>query len=234
MTTPQTFPKSDYKDYPRTLAPDDLWGQVRRTVNGKPVSEAQIALIVEAVRTGLALERRDRVLDLACGNGALSRYFFDDCATLHGVDFSPYLIEVARRHFAQPPRIEFALGDAAGYVLGEPDPARFDKVLCYGSFPFFTDADGRTVLRELQRRFVNVRRVYIGNLPDRDLADRFYPAGTDFAAALDDPAAAIGIWRSADAWRALGADNGWTVRIHRMPAAFYAAHYRFDVILERA
>jgi len=228
------FSMSDYKEYPRTLAPDDWWGQVRRTVNGKPVSEEQIGLMVEAMRIGMALQPTDRVLDLACGNGALSQRIAGDCASLHGVDFSPYLIEVAQRCFAAPPRVSFALQDAAGYVTGEPEPERFDQVLCYGSFPFFTATDGEIVLRELQRRFVNVRRVYIGNLPDRDRARAFYPAGKDYVAELDDPAAAIGLWRSESDWLALAASQGWQARIHRMPAAFYASHYRFDVILDRA
>jgi SAM-dependent methyltransferase len=229
-----TFPKSDYKEYPKTLAADDLWGQVRRTVNGKPVSDDQIAHIVAAIRAGLALRADDHLLDLACGNGALSRYFADDCAALHGVDFSPYLIEVATRLFARPPRLTFALADAAGYVRAEPAPERFHQVLCYGSFPFFTAADGATVLRELGRRFVNVRRVYIGNVPDRDRAHLFYPAGKVTAAELDDPAAAIGRWRTAAEWTELAAEHGWTARFHHMPREFYASHYRFDVVLERA
>ena len=198
------------------------------------MSEAQIGQIVEAIRTGLDLQRDDRVLDVACGNGALSRYFFDDCAALYGVDFSDYLIEVAQRNFARPPRFEFSVGDAAGYVLGEPQPERFDKVLCYGSFSFFSAADAETVLRELARRFVNVRRVYLGNLPDRDRAERFYPNGAVPEADLDDPAAAIGIWRGAAQWRELASAHGWQIRFHHMPADFYAAHYRFDVILDRS
>ena len=36
------FPKWDYKEYPKTLPPDDFWGQVRRTVMGKPISESEI------------------------------------------------------------------------------------------------------------------------------------------------------------------------------------------------
>jgi len=38
------YPKFDYKEYPKTLDPDDVWGQVRRTVNGKPVSEDQASV----------------------------------------------------------------------------------------------------------------------------------------------------------------------------------------------
>jgi hypothetical protein len=30
--TSDEFPKWDYKEYLKTLPPDDLWGQVRRTV----------------------------------------------------------------------------------------------------------------------------------------------------------------------------------------------------------
>ena len=50
-------------------------------------------LIVNAVVTGLSLAPTDVVLDLACGNGALSSYLFDKCAGLVGIDISPYLIE---------------------------------------------------------------------------------------------------------------------------------------------
>ncbi len=49
------FPKWDYKEYPKTLPPDDLWGQVRRTVYGKPVSEDQIQMMVDAIVAGLEL-----------------------------------------------------------------------------------------------------------------------------------------------------------------------------------
>jgi len=232
-TPPRQFAKSDYKDYPRTLAEDDLWGQVRRTVHGKPVSEEQIAMIVAQVRASLAFEPGDVLLDLACGNGALSSHFFDDVAALHGVDYSDYLIEVAQRRFVIPGRSSFAVQDAAGYVAAEPEPQRFTKVLCYGSFTFFSAEDARRVLRGLHDRFVNVRRVMIGNLPDRDRAHRFYPAGKDVTAELDDPAAQIGIWRSGPQLEALARDTGWRLELRQMPPDFYAASYRFDAILHR-
>ena len=86
--SPADWPKSDYKHYPKTLAPDDLWGQVRRTIHGKPVSEEQIAMIVAAIRERLALAPDDVLLDLACGNGALGSYLVDACASMFGVGTS--------------------------------------------------------------------------------------------------------------------------------------------------
>lgn len=227
------YPKSDYIEYPKTLAADDFWGQVRRTLHGKPVPEEQIALIVEAIRSGLALSPQDVCLDIACGNGALSDYLIPACAHWHGVDLSPYLIEVANKHFRHQGRASFALSDAASYVRAEPRPEQFTKVLCYGSFSYFSPADALTTLTELNRRFTRVSRVYIGNLPDRAQAARFYPPGKDYHQELDEHASQIGLWRSTAQFRALAQQCGWKFEARRMPSDFYAAHYRYDALLTR-
>ena len=59
-----THPKHDYKDYPKTVPEEDFCGQVRRTVNGKPVPEEQIKMIVDAILAGLALRPEDNCLDI--------------------------------------------------------------------------------------------------------------------------------------------------------------------------
>lgn len=228
----ERYPKSDYKEYPKTLPADDFWGQVRRTVYGKPLPDEQIQMIVGAVRTGLELQRDDVVLDLACGNGALSRYLYDGCRGLLGVDYSEYLIEVAKRNFEQPPAFTYRCLDAATYVRTEAEPQRFTKALCYGSFAFFPDADARQVLAGLRRRFTALRRFYLGNLPDKERAGNFYPAGKDYTGELADHAAQIGIWRSRQEFAALATAAGWQIRFVQMPPEFFGAHYRYDAVLE--
>lgn len=224
---------ADYREYPKILSREELWRQVRRTVRGKPVSEEQIAMIVAAIRVQLRLSDDDILLDLACGNGALGSYLIDDCALIHGVDRSEYLIEVADSQFAVPNRTMFLVDDAAHYIEHEPDPTRFTKVLCYGSFSYFSEQDAVKILTGLARRFVNVKQVLIGNLPDAARADRFYPAGKDYHSELLDYTAAIGIWRSERELRDLASITGWKVEIGIMPRDFYAAHYRFDAVLTR-
>jgi cyclopropane fatty-acyl-phospholipid synthase-like methyltransferase len=226
-------PKVGHREYHRTLDRDDLWRQVRRTVNGKPVSEEQIAMIVQAIRIKLQLRGDDIMLDLACGNGALASYLIDDCAMIHGVDLSEYLIGVADSQFAVPHRTTFLVDDAAHYIENEPDPARFTKVLCYGSFSYFSEADAVRVLTGLARRFVKVERVFVGNLPDARRADRFYPTGKDYCKELRDHSAPIGMWRSESELRNLASMTGWNLEISIMPSDFYAAHYRFDAVLTR-
>ena len=226
--------ESDFKEYPKTLAPDDFWGQIKRSVNGQPVSEEQIQLIVATIKDALAFQPGDRLLDLACGNGALSRYFFDDCAEVYGVDYSEVLIEVAKCYFEQLPLRRFDLADVGEYIVAESDPARFTKVLCYGSFPYFPEATARLVLTRLCRDYSQVERVFIGNLPDLERHQDFYTDGRDHTAELKHHDSKIGIWRSAEEFCQLAADCGWQAHIQRMPKGFYTAHYRYDALLERA
>ena len=222
-----------HTEYPKTCAPDDFWGQVKRTVNGRPVSQNQIDMIVDAIRTGLSLSHGDVLLDIGCGNGALSRYFFDDCSQLLGIDFSEYLILVAKANFEKPPFFVFQKSDAASYVNREPEPTRFSKALCYGCFAYLTFADAEHVLHRLSKRFLHVKTLYIGNLPDKERAHYFYVEESDICGLMDDNSSPLGIWRSKKEMAELAFATGWDVKFHIMPPDYYAAHYRYDAILLR-
>lgn len=221
-----------YKEFPKTMSAADFWRQIKRTVNGEPVSEEQIAMIVDAIDRSLQFEPGDHLLDLACGNGALSQYFFDRCSGFLGVDLSEVLIDVARRYFAQADR-EFLLADVGDYILSETRPERFTKVLCYGSFSYFPEQTARAVLTRLCRDFIRVERVFIGNLPDIALHHLFYSDGLDHSGELKVADSLIGIWRSEEEMRQLAMECGWQACISRMPSAFYSSHYRYDVLLTR-
>jgi SAM-dependent methyltransferase len=233
LSKKQHSPHYLHLEHPKTKAPDDFWGQVSRTVNGEPVAEEDINLIVTTIRSRLGFTLSDIVLDIGCGNGALSRFFFKDISELHGVDFSSYLIRIAKDNFERMPEFSFTEADAVSYVESESNPKRYTKALCYGVFAYFTEHDAEVVLRELAQRFVNVSTLYIGNLPDRDLAHLFYKNDVDYTALLDDPLAAIGIWRSKIQMSELAQKCGWSAEFSVMPEAFYSSHYRYDVKLTR-
>ena len=118
-------------------------------------------MIIDAIRNGLSLSNEDILLDIGCGNGALSCYFFNDCFQLLRIDFSDYLISVAKTNFENPPFFTFEKSDAASYVDREPEPSRFTKDLCYGCFAYLTFADAEHVLRQLSERFLNIKTIYI-------------------------------------------------------------------------
>jgi SAM-dependent methyltransferase len=227
------YPKSDYKEYPKTLARNDFWAQVRRTQHGKRISESEVDAMVAVIRRTLELRHTDVVLDLACGNGALSARLFDDCAGWLGVDSSEYLIEIAREYFERLPQYRFEVGDVCQYVSADVEPTRFTCGLCYGSFSFLAVPSARELLRTLHDRFPRLVRLFIGNIPDKSLASLFYPEGKDYDDEILDHTAQIGVWWSENELRNLAAESGWAVRFSRMPSHVFNTKYRYDAVLER-
>jgi hypothetical protein len=158
---------------------------------------------------------------------------FGDCSQFLGVDFSEYLIQVAKDNFEQLPYYSFQLEEAGHYVENEPNPGRFTKALCYGVFPYFSPSEAQKVLLSLNQRFISVERLFIGNLPDPERANKFYPADVNYQSLLNDRESPIGIWRSKEFMKQLAHSSGWKLEFVQMPREFYAAHYRFDCILTR-
>src|SRR6185312_6629477 len=96
--------------------------------------------------SGLQIGKGDALLDLCCGNGALSDRIFAHCQGGLGVDFSEPLIAVAEKYFQAPPQRLYRLQDAASFMQTTDDTARFTKALCYGAFQYLPQAVAREVL----------------------------------------------------------------------------------------
>lgn len=225
---------SFYKEHPKTCARDDFWGQVRRTINGKPVPQEQIDMIVKSISGLLALKTDDFFLDLCCGNGALSTYFFSQCAGGKGVDFSDFLIDVAQEYFVKRQDEIYELGDVTVFVQKEQKPEVYTKGLCYGSFQFLSNEKAEILLADLHRRFLNLELFVLGNMPDRDRLHAFFRPDRYTPGIEDNPESAIGIWRSAGQLNEMAARAGWSISFHRMPEGYHASHYRFDAVLSRS
>ena len=230
---PVAYDGYDHDAFARSKARDDFWGQVHRTVNGDAVSEDQITWIRDAIITGLQMHQDDNILDLACGNGALSARLFNHCRTLTVVDLSEFLISVAQEHFANPPHYTFIQNDMVDYLKNCPDYLQFNKVLCYGSFSYLSENAAVDALSILHNQYSNVHRIYIGNLPDLEKRHLFFTKSTPPYADLKKHTTAIGIWRTQDEFCALAKKCGWVPTICHMDDDFYASKYRYDVILER-
>ena len=226
--------KFDHDKHARTKDEKDFWGQIRRTVQGKAVEEGQINMIVDRITEQLSFQKSDSLLDLACGNGALASRIFNLIDSYTGVDFSKTLIEIANKYFASPPDYSFVHSDASEYVDKLPKNSNFNKLLCYGSFSYFSDDSAVDILQKVFNYHPLVSHFFIGNLPDRDLAAEFYGSKNINQEELSDHESPIGIWRSSDEFVELAISCGWQAELSRMPDNYYASHYRYDVLLTRS
>jgi SAM-dependent methyltransferase len=102
------------------------------------------------VADAAGLQAGERVLDLACGTGALTRVVADRVGAggrVVGVDLSAGML--ARARAGSSGQIELLQGDATALPL--PD-ACFDAVVCQQGFQFFSDKPA--ALREIRRVLV--------------------------------------------------------------------------------
>jgi len=223
--------ESDYKDAAKMVGEKDYWAQVKRTINGRPMADSDIAMIINAISDGLYLHSggQDNLLDIGCGNGALTSMLYPSLASMLGIDYSEYLISVAKRDFEDPGHFEYRVVAAEEYIETAEDVLRFNKILMYGCFAYFADAGG--VLRTLRKRFSNVERIFLGNLPDLAKAEDFYYGEIPPWGELRNFDSKIGIWRTEAEISTLSAEAGWSASFSYMPSGFYASHYRYDVVL---
>lgn len=221
-----------HKEFPKSCDPNDFFGQVKRTVNGKPVSAEQINMIIDAIIKGLKLKKDDVLFDLGCGNGALSVLLFNMISQYQGVDFSEYLIEVAKKNFAKS-GFDFECAEAGEYMKKITLDKKFTKGLCYGVFSYFERDNAHVILDNISKKFTAIERFYIGNIPDKERADIFFYKDIDYSKMIHDTQSSIGIWWTKDEFRTLAKATGWEIEFYNMPENFYSAHYRFDAVLTR-
>lgn len=74
--------------------------------------------------TLLAPQRGQRILDLGCGSGQLTRAIAESGARVTGLDNSASMIDAARREY---PDVSFVLGDAKDFSFDEPFDAVFSN-----------------------------------------------------------------------------------------------------------
>ncbi len=92
------------------------------------------------------LKPGDRVVDLCCGAGSITRFLEEQGAQITGIDLAPYLITLAREEaLKRGAKANFVQASVLSYPLGE---GIYDLAVCFGnpitdyphqSFPRFRD-----------------------------------------------------------------------------------------------
>jgi len=125
----QTPPPANAPRAPQGRPPEESWDQVAAwydSLASDQGTEFHQQVIIPGVLRLLALRKGETVLDLACGQGAVSRALHRAGAQVTGVDLSPRLIELARQR--SPQAVHYLVGDARR--LDQLAGASFDAATC--------------------------------------------------------------------------------------------------------
>ena len=97
------------------LNEQDLFFEVGKTVNQRPISEKAFTLSINLIRRGLELGTRDKLLELCCGNGLMTRRLASLVSEIRAVDFAEHLIAHARQ-FSAAENVSYICADAIPHL----------------------------------------------------------------------------------------------------------------------
>jgi ubiquinone/menaquinone biosynthesis C-methylase UbiE len=160
---------SYWKTYWNTSAKNkSLLQQVQRNTED---SNATLLLIEEHIKTLLQLKYSDCLLDVCCGNGIVTKSLSKHCKSTEGIDFSPQLIKNAKLSNSSS-TIKYSVGDATR--LAEHTEKKFDKIVLYFSFQYFSYDDGLKVVSEMKKLLKPNGIILLGDIPDRKFFWNYY------------------------------------------------------------
>ncbi len=154
---------------------DDLFLQVARTVNRKPVSREVFDLIIAQISSNLELTKDDVLVDFCCGNGLFTYELRDKVKQIIGVDFSQNIIDTANKYKAST-NIAYCLGSATEYMdsFRTAWPGLIpDKYLMNDSLAYFTNINLERILKgimSVSEKFTFLTR----GVPNEDLKWNYY------------------------------------------------------------
>jgi SAM-dependent methyltransferase len=217
---------------------DDLFIQVGRTVQGRPISHEEFSLGVRHVVEMLALEQTDVVFEYCCGNGLVSRELARHAGFVIASDFADHLVAAARQ-WSRRPNVTYHLWNALEPLDDIIDERRPNKFLMAYALAHFTPDD----LERIVRNAIAVRRdgpftFLLTGIPDDSRMFSFYDTAERRLRFAENQAKGsvtndgMGRWWKAAEIVALAERLGLHADVRPEPAGL--THYRMDALLRRA
>ena len=149
--------------------------------SGRRGEQYDFAKIAEDIIDKVHFEPEDTVLDVCCGNAALTKRIAPLCKKIHGVDFSSALLKTAEEVMMEEAIMNMELHCADVMMIDEMfAPDTFDKSYCYFSFQYFNKNRREQLLEKLSRVTTRKGWIFIGDIPDKTRIWNYYESPKKF------------------------------------------------------
>ena len=224
-----------WNKYPNDFDERDVYRQVGKTLGGRPIGPHQFSNRIADIVSGLDLRDDDRLLELCCGNGLITRELSSRCASVSAVDFSEPLIGVARaRH--QEPNVTYHVMSVLDIAELDSSESPFTKVLMYEALQHLRLRDVEQVLRDVRGLCTESPTIFFGSIPNADRNEKFWEtvgAGISKtyreATGQRDP---IGTWYRESELAEICTGLGLSGTRLPQSESLHTADYRFDFRIE--
>ena len=197
--------------------------------------------IAADIRNRLSVSEKDVILDVCCGNGALTKRIAVSCRKITGVDFSLQLLERAKKIASdeQILNIEYQLSDVLK-IDGLFSAGTFDKIYCYFSFQYFNAVNRSSLLKKMKQLLKPGGMIFIGDVPDRRKKWNFYPNKFKYYRERishlvkgREGECDLGWWIGPNEMEDWCASNNLECKVLSQEPDLPHAHYRFDVLIRK-
>ena len=206
--------------------------QVGKTVSGNTVDKDVFFKIVESVNNALNINCNDRVIDLGCANGLITKSVARNSKHVFGFDLSVDLIQVAKK-FHKKENITYGVKNALDVNFSK---LNIEKIYMYEVLQHFEYKMLRKLLIKLIKEMDSFI-LFIGSIPDKDKVLNFYDTDERksflFNEILENRKDHLGNWWYKEHILFLAQELGLVASIVHQDKVLHTAHYRFDVILEK-
>jgi len=225
--------KAFWTEHAKSTVSEHLQYQVLRTLDKKPISEAQFQNILKDIEIKTKISRSDEVLDLCCGNGLITKYLASKCKRVIGVDFAQEL--VAQIDLEKYQNISVLIEDIRQVDFKEHS---FDKVIIYAGLQYFSYKETVYFFESVIRWLKSNGLFYIGDIPNRERLWNFFNTGERERAYFDfikNDKPIIGTWFDPEWLAKLGKNTDFKdIEILQQPEDLPYSHYRFDMVLKKS
>ena len=208
--------------------------QVGKTTKKCAISRDQFEILNASLLANLQLRSTDEVLDVCCGNGIVSCRVAQLCRKVVGIDYSPYLIEIAKK-YNKPENVEYFQIDAMSLktwrILDN-----FDKIYMYEALQHFHPNQFAALLTDFQKFMKGDYFLFIGSVPDVVKKWSFYNTRLrqiDYYIRKIRGTESIGTWWDKNDIRLVTEKIGLKVNFFDQPISLYTSHYRFDMLIHQ-
>jgi len=224
--------KSYWNQFPNQFAKEEFLKQVGKTVQGQPISEAQVSMLISDFVQKLELEPNDFVLDLCCGNGLITSIIANKCDVILGVDFSAPLIEIAQEYHQCVNTSYFNLSVLDITTENLHISKLFTKIYMYEALQYFREDQFQQMIERLLAISSEKPTMLFTSVPDESKLWDFYNTPErrrDYEMRKSNGTEAIGTWWKKSSIQQVCSQFGLQCKFLPQPDFLHTAHYRFDV-----
>ena len=227
-----------FDKYPKLAGEQEFLKQVGKTVGGIPITDEQFRILVDSVKEHLEIKEDDRLLDLCCGNGIITKELANQCEFVLGIDFSEQLIKMAKKHNSGD-KVEYLQMDVRSIgELSSSYKGYFTKILCYEALAFFDKKDFNEMLKNILVLSVENPVIFFGSVLDRERIWNFFNTFRRkmfylIQIKLLRKEVGIGRWWTAHEIENICNKRNLTSTIFYQPEVLHTSHYRSDVKIEK-